>query len=138
MGLAEQRVALEALLADVASVVDELEAASKSARPPTADRSIRTQLRRAESDVTKMLVRIEHRIARAPVNTVEHAILKLRIYGMLQGYDLSTHRRRRHVVSADQRLFFSILDGLERLTRPDRDARRQQSSDRKRSIKARK
>jgi hypothetical protein len=137
-GLAEQRVVLEALLVELASVQDELDAASKSARPSRADRSMRTQLRRAESDVTKTLVRIEDRIARAPVSSVEYAILKLRIYGTLQGYDFGTPRPRRNVVSADQRLFFSILDGLERLTRPDRDARRQQSSDRKRSIKARK
>ena len=67
-----------------------------------------------------MLRRIEDRIACTPANTAEYAILKLMIYGRLQGYKFGTTLQAQ-LVSIDERLFFSVLADLKRLGPPNHD-----------------
>jgi hypothetical protein len=115
IALLEQWVIIEWLLVDLADAVDRLDMAGEGARLSLLDRQIRTQLRRAEGRVTNMLLRIEDRIAHTPANTSEQTIVKLMIYGELQGYEFSKSRPRHDVSSIEERLFFSILDDLKRL-----------------------
>jgi hypothetical protein len=136
--LVEQRALIESLLVDLGDVVDRLDRANDRGRLSSEDRKIGSHFRRGEARATHMLRCIEDRIAQTSANTIEDAVLKLTVYGKLQGYEFNKGARRRDVTSIDERLFFSVLADLKRFSAVRSRSQRQQSSDRKRSIKARK
>jgi hypothetical protein len=122
--LIDRHRALESMLIDLAAGIDAI------AKAPALGRRIEGQLRRAEARTGASLAEIEERVVRAHARSLDTALRKLRFYGDLQGYDLAWGAHSPGPRSLEERLFRSTVDDLEYLT--------EQSSDRRRAMKARK
>ena len=115
-GLVARRRTLEHLLIALTDAADRLRLSGGKMRSPN-DRRTLSRLRRAEACVAELLDEVERRLARTRAQTLPDAILKLTIYGNLQGYSFTAKAAGVRKVPIDEALFFSVLADLKRLAR---------------------
>jgi CRISPR/Cas system-associated protein Cas10 (large subunit of type III CRISPR-Cas system) len=112
--LVERRRALEELLIEITNAADGIVLFSTD-KISSGDRQTLRGLRRVEDDVAQLLQKIERRFVKKPAKNLSEAILKLTIYGKLQGYDFTTAGNVGQDKPLDESLFFSALEDLKRM-----------------------
>jgi len=135
--LIKHRARLEALLVRLADIFDQLDFSVRRRVPKEVSR-LSAKLRRQEEQIARSLVAIDRRILRTPARSLDDAIMKLNLCVAMHGYEPESKTRSKRSLPVEISMLLSAIDDLHRLNRSGAlsPAARQQSSDRKRPIKA--
>jgi hypothetical protein len=136
-GLIERRGRLETLLVRFANVLDQLNLSVRGRGSKEVSR-LSAKLRRQEEQIVRGLVAIDRRILRTASRALDDVIVKLNLCVAMHGYEPGSKSRPKRSLPLEISMLFSAIEDLHRLNRSGAISppAREQSSDRKRRIKA--